>query len=552
MTSSLPNFAAAPVLPGAAPVAASLADLGAAGPTSPAGDFADFLPAGDAVAECPATATATPSFTVLGPTFFTLLAPAADPAALAGVPEMLSAENVAETEVVTPEGVSRDAMEQAASLFAALVQTLLPLQAAVPEASSVSSESMVPTAARRDAGSPIAGQVPEGTRPGVPGTSIPVASAAATVEVASPHAPAPVASTAPATSATASAAVTPRPETAAAEAGSAMPSCTFEAHLAADGAVEINATLPASKEQGSTHRSATGAAHAHGPFEIQAELALPGQAVVRLSASDAPANEIHARANFAGKNSTGKIAAPAAHDGSEIKFVMTGDKELTTDSIEAGIAVAKPEATMKTTPTEETRATSNLDTFLGLPARGEFTVAWPSADRHSAPPTLSYEMNFAQRAVATVSNLVDTQFNASMQKSGSVQLRLKFGGEDLSVRVELRDGAVHTDFRTDSPELRAALHREWQAVATQSTDALRRYADPVFSPSGDTSTPFNGRQQQAAQQDFSQQQRSPRAPEEEASTFTRRSLVGEHFAPQPAPARTPALLPTSLRLSVLA
>src|SRR5262245_12897720 len=98
MTSSLPNFAAAPATASAAPIsAASLADLGAAGTPPPAGDFADFLPAADTAAECPVTATATPSFTVLAPTFFTLLAPAADPAALAGVPEILPSEAVTET-----------------------------------------------------------------------------------------------------------------------------------------------------------------------------------------------------------------------------------------------------------------------------------------------------------------------------------------------------------------------------------------------------------------------------------------------------------------------
>jgi hypothetical protein len=532
MTSSLPNFAAAPASAGAAPVnAASLPELGAAGTKPPAGDFADFLPTTEAAAECPATATATPSFTVLAPAFFTLLAPAADPAELAAMPELLAAE------AATPppsERVSRDVMEQAASLLATLVQTLLP-PATAPEPAPVSPDTTVPTVVRGDANLPSAGTLLADAQPGGMATT--------NQSTAADRAPAVAAAGTTAETATAGD-MTP-----------ANASYSFEAHLAADGAVEINATLPASKEQGSARGSAAVTAVTRGPLEIQAELILPGQAVVRLSAAEAPVSEFHARANFAGKNVAAKFAAHPAPDGVERNFVLTGKEELATEQSEAGIAVAKTEATMKTTPTEETRATSNLDNILGLPARGEFTVAWPSADRHSAPPTVSYEMNFAQRAVATVSNLVDTQFNASMQKSGSVRLRLKFGGEDLSVRVELRDGAVHTDFRTDSPELRAALHREWQAVASQSTDALRRYAEPVFSPSanGDSSNPFSGRQQQPAQQDLSQQQpRSPRAAEDDAFTFTRRSLVGEHFAPQPAPSRVPAALPTSLRLSVLA
>jgi hypothetical protein len=203
------------------------------------------------------------------------------------------------------------------------------------------------------------------------------------------------------------------------------------------------------------------------------------------------------------------------------------------------------------TPTEVTRATSNPDTLADVSAHGQFTVAWPSAQRSQEPVVASVEKNFAERAVATVSNLVDTQFTASMQKSGSVQLRMKFGGEDLSVRVELRGGAVHTDFRTDSPELRAALNREWQVVAGQSSDSLRGFVDPIFSPSSSGGDGFSPRQQ-AAQQDLSQQSRNPRAREEQSSPFSRRSLVGDIFSPQPAAPRAPAYVSTSLRLSVLA
>ena len=134
-------------------------------------------------------------------------------------------------------------------------------------------------------------------------------------------------------------------------------------------------------------------------------------------------------------------------------------------------------------------------------------------------------------------------------------MRLKFGGEDLSVRVELRGGAVHTDFRTDSPELRAALNREWQAVARQSPDQLRQFVEPVFSPSssnGDSPSSF-ARQQQAAQQDLPQQ-RQPRARDEDTLTFTRRSLVGEIVPPQPAAAPRAARrsCPPPSRLSALA
>jgi len=329
----------------------------------------------------------------------------------------------------------------------------------------------------------------------------------------------------------------------------------FEATLAADGAVEINASLPQGqgRADNSSSATATPAAGAIGAMEIEAELMLPGRAVIRLTAAGSPDDALRGRANFAGRIFAGKISADSPADVSERNFLVAGNKEVKTDSGMTGIPVAKTEATMQLTSTEETRATSSSETFPGLTARGEFTVAWPSVERTSEPVVAPLEKNFAERAVATVTNLVDTQFTASMQKAGSVQLRLKFGGEDLSVRVELRDGAVHTDFRTDSPELRAALNREWQAVASQSSEALRRFVEPVFSPSssngGDSSSAFA--RQQAAQQDLPQH-RAARARDDGTATFTRRSLVGESLPSQPAAPRSPVLVPTSLRLSVLA
>lgn len=209
---------------------------------------------------------------------------------------------------------------------------------------------------------------------------------------------------------------------------------------------------------------------------------------------------------------------------------------------------------MPVAPTEESRFARNPETFSVLPLRAEFQVVVPPAERITVPATAPAGQNFAERAVATVTSLVETQFSASMQKSGSVQLRLQFGGEDLSVRVEIRDGAVHTDFHTDSSELRSALSREWQAMAAQSPEQLRRYLEPVFSPapasaSADPSSSFTRHQQ-------SQQDQPARTPRESwadsASPFSRRSQPGDSFIPEPAATRGPSFLPTSLRLSVLA
>jgi hypothetical protein len=514
MTSSLPNFPAAPAPASPAPAhAASNADFDVTS-SDPTGEFADLMSDADAATEVAVTASAMPGFTILAPTLISLLG-TAESGEVDGVPATEATDEVAPASV----GISRDQMEQAASFLATILQSVLPEQTPPAVASGLAAEGCSPISTSA-IGVGVETDAHLQNALGVPG-EMPVETASS------------------------------------AAAESAATSYNFEATLAADGAVEINATLPSPKEQGSTEKASASRASApsDGVMEIQAELALPGQAVIRLSASGSPDDALRGRANFAGKNSTGKITPHSLEAASERNFLVAGEKELKNGSALAGITVAKTESTMNSAPTESTRATSSSDTPLGLlPARGEFTVAWPSAERTGEAAVAPLENDFAGRAVATVTNLVDTQFTASMQKSGSVQLRLKFGGEDLNVRVELRGGEVHTDFRTDSPELRAALNREWQAVAGQSSESLRRFVEPVFSPSssngGDSSHGFA--RQQAASQDLSQQQRSPRAREEDAMTFTRRSLVGETFSPQPAAPRAPALVPTSLRLSVLA
>jgi hypothetical protein len=213
---------------------------------------------------------------------------------------------------------------------------------------------------------------------------------------------------------------------------------------------------------------------------------------------------------------------------------------------------------MPAAPIEESRAVRSPQDSMVLSGRAEFQVAQAPAERITAPSAPAGQ-NFAERAVDTVTNLIDAQFSASMQKSGSVQLNLKFGGEDLSVRVELRDGAVHTNFRTDSAPLRAALEREWQAIASASPEQMHRYAEPVFSPGsnqqhpGSSSGHGDARQQPPQQQAQSDaQQRAPRESFSDHPAFTRRSLVSESFIPEAPAPRVPAFLPTSVRLSALA
>lgn len=320
--------------------------------------------------------------------------------------------------------------------------------------------------------------------------------------------------------------------------------------ISSDGAIEC--TVPQAAQPGSSPALVPDAS-----MEVHAELELPGRAVVRVSAEIqmSPEGATERPENFAalthGKSGPEKMSGEAV----ERNFVSAGDKQVKTGSSSDGIAVAKTENTMPVVPTEETRQPRNPEISSALPVRADFQVVSPTAERITVEPAAPAGQNFAERAVATVTGLAEAQFSASMHRAGSVQLRLKFGGEDLTVRVELREGVVHTDFRTDSPALREALAKEWQAVAAAAPGQLQRFLDPVFSPASSSgSLSDSGAQQHPAHRQAQQQEQQAQRAEAwaSASPFSRRSALSESFVPEPAAPRVPVLLPTSLRLSALA
>jgi len=153
----------------------------------------------------------------------------------------------------------------------------------------------------------------------------------------------------------------------------------------------------------------------------------------------------------------------------------------------------------------------------------------------------------ARRAVSAAVSMTE-QFAA--EGKPAVTLKFSVSGVDLGVRVELRGENVHTTFRTDSPELRAALAQEWQSVAAgHGADRSMRLAEPVFtsnaphtasSASSNTSSnsDFGGADQRGSQQ--RQDQGAP----SEWSRFRALSRSSES-APVTAPATGAVRLPTS-------
>ncbi len=167
---------------------------------------------------------------------------------------------------------------------------------------------------------------------------------------------------------------------------------------------------------------------------------------------------------------TARISKPttAATEGTRKKSVSRFEKDVKADSEIAGISTAitgdhMPALSSKFTPVIEVAPASTTS------ARTDDTAAKTSA------PSVS-----AHAVVENVLAVVDAQASQAAGARSSVNLQFKVGGEALDVRVELRGSEVHTQFRTESPELRAALAQEWNSVANSPSEQGLRLQDPVF------------------------------------------------------------------------
>lgn len=239
------------------------------------------------------------------------------------------------------------------------------------------------------------------------------------------------------------------------------------------------------------------------------------------------------------------------------KNFLTADRQgPSSGSTEAGIGVAQTHPTMLFTPHDTLPTVAST-----VPALVSMVDAAPQAAGAPAaePMPQLVAASVARRAVEAVTSVVDAQAASKLQPVPSVQLKFKIGHEDLAVRVALRDGVVHTEFRTDSPELRAALQQEWKAVTAQPESALR-FLEPVVSAASSTQSGTNSFAQQqqqhspgqsAAQQQQQQQHQQARA----AAEFFGSVARSTPFQPRDGGAVAnvaAAVLPTSLHLSAVA
>jgi len=149
--------------------------------------------------------------------------------------------------------------------------------------------------------------------------------------------------------------------------------------------------------------------------------------------------------------------------------------------------------------TDGAKTAANMSAALfsrHLPATGSESVgpAPMTAPAPVSPAAPVADASPASAAHRTVEAVLAAADRLGTEGHSTVNLQFSLSGADLAVRVQLRDGAVHATFRTDSNELRSALAHEWQAVSSETPDHPLRLAEPVFaardgsgfgSPAGD-------------------------------------------------------------------
>lgn len=460
--------------------------------------------------------------------------------------------------LATAEGESatapldRDTLEAALALVASLFPALTPAPQPVPPAgltltagtaqegagtpageSLVSASSAAPAPLRlslttRD-GTPLA--FPEITTPAIP--SVPVASPAPAP--AAQHLPlvrpppvntavAPIVTTSPATP------TPPAPLTA-----SAMQPVSAELEwdnglrLSADLVPLGRSAMPVATATGQTASPANPATSPVSTHAHESQMPLAPMPASLAAQPEKNASSAHVVAN----------SSLARDSSSEKNFLNTGNKEVTPDHAQAGIAVAESRPAMPAAP-------QHLPNVA--PATSPVSAAAPQVERPAAPASA------ARRAVDTVVEIVHAQVVSRLQPVPSVQLRFKVGHEDLSVRVQLRDGEVRTEFRTDNPELRAAVAQEWRAVTAKPDTALR-FLDPIFltapgQPASQSGTNSQHQHHQHAQAQQEQQHQQQFRSQLEMFGSVRRSIPTP-IAAELAPV-TPLPTATSHRLSAVA
>jgi hypothetical protein len=228
----------------------------------------------------------------------------------------------------------------------------------------------------------------------------------------------------------------------------------------------------------------------------------------------------------------------AVSRGPDKKILSSDSKQVTDHNDPVGTGVAKVSPAMPTASQTERQPNALVAT---APASG---VAASQENAPANPQAASAQPSVAQRAVEAALSAAEI-FNSGGQNA--VNLQFSMGNADLSLRVELRNGEVHTTFQTDSADLRSNLAHEWQSASPSSGGNLR-LAEPIFTSSSAGSLATAGEnapQQRGGQGPADTQQHAPTGAGSSAAIAAAQS-EGDSQAP------LPVSLATSLHLQAFA
>ncbi len=238
-------------------------------------------------------------------------------------------------------------------------------------------------------------------------------------------------------------------------------------------AIDVPAPMPA----GNAGESVTPHAVAMGKISIEA-------APAKTEEKNAPA-----------KNILRSLPVISLREPSSDNFLNVDGKELTRSVNRVGTEAAKDDSTMATRFNAPTSARDQEGVF---PVRSDVvnSVSAPVVQASAGTGQVTEaHVSRAAEAVDVIREVVSMTDDLRSRERSSVEVQFQFkDNARLDVRVAYRDGEVQTTFRTDSPELRETLNREWQlqAVAPAAETKPYRLADPVFISTEMTSSQPGG------------------------------------------------------------
>lgn len=264
-----------------------------------------------------------------------------------------------------------------------------------------------------------------------------------------------------------------------------------------------------------------------------AAVAMPVPAAVQPAAMAGTSAE-----KIAGLIPNAPPAVPGNSKASDKKILTTDGKQVTDPNPFVGTGVAKVGAVMPNSAPTERQPNAAL-----APALVPTVSAAANPGQSQAQPVAS-QPSIPQRAVEAALWAAET---VGAGRHQAVSMQFSVGNADLSLRVELKNGEIHTTFRTDSADLRLDLAHEWQSSNPGSGGGSLRLAEPVFTSSAAAASAPAG--------EGSQQQRGGQGqPNPSQAAAPRTAAFGQTPASpaEDAPSRAPIALSTSLHLQAFA